>query len=55
MDNVSYNLFQLAKAAHTNKDYRLYKKVRDDLFNQFGTEHPRSQQIISLYEMQPRF
>ena len=55
MDNVSYNLFQLVNAAYSDNDYKLYKKVRDDLFNQFGIDHPKSQQVISLYEKQSKF
>ena len=51
MDNVSYNLLQLARAAYSNKDYKLYKKARNELFQKFGIEHARSKEILSMVEI----
>ena len=51
MDNVSYNLLQLAKTAYKNKDYKLYEKTRNELFQKFGIKHLRSQEILSTFEI----
>jgi hypothetical protein len=51
MDNVSYNLLKLARAAYSNKDYKLYKKARNELFQKFGIEHARSKEILSMVEI----
>ena len=54
MDNVSYNLLQLAKAAYENKEYKIYKNAREELFKKFGLSHPRSKKIIESIETQAK-
>lgn len=54
MDDVSYNLAQAARAAYQLKDNKSYKIFRDNLLQKFGTDHFRSREIISSYEMKPK-